>query len=413
MALRKIVRIDEKLCTGCGACVAPCAEGAIQIIDGKARVVSETLCDGAGFCIGTCPEGALTIEEREAPDFSEEAVEEHLKRKPRTYIPQSCFRCGADEDAVPLLPVRHQGNSLWACARCLPALIHGSEQPAPRHPDQTAPDKETKETIEDYLDRPIQEILEEFPPITDILEGFDIGCVPCSAGSCLLRDIVEIHNLSAEDERELMTRIARVIFPHRDVEVPPLRGTPRTPPAEITYSPPMKKLVDEHVVIKRLVALIPRIAATLDLETEEGRSVIRDSVDFIRSYADKYHHAKEEEILFKLFRPDLDILQVMHQDHENARAHVQAILEALDGSDGRAVAEHLTAYHDLLTEHIKREDEILYPWMDRHLSMTQIGELFAAFQQVDEDFGDAPRKYQAFVRGLEETVTRRQDHAST
>jgi len=63
--IRQIVRIDEELCNGCGACVTPCAEGAIQLINGKARVVREELCDGAGFCLGVCPTGALTIETRE------------------------------------------------------------------------------------------------------------------------------------------------------------------------------------------------------------------------------------------------------------------------------------------------------------------------------------------------------------
>jgi ferredoxin len=123
MAKRQIVHIDEELCTGCGACVSPCAEGAIQIIDGKARVKREELCDGAGFCLGVCPEGALRIEVRDAPEFDEAAVHEQTRSK--TYIPQQCFRCGTDEDGAPLLPVRHRGESLWVCTRCLPALIHG------------------------------------------------------------------------------------------------------------------------------------------------------------------------------------------------------------------------------------------------------------------------------------------------
>ncbi|MFZ5596501.1 MAG: ATP-binding protein [Bacillota bacterium] len=122
---RKIVRIDEEKCNGCGKCVSPCAEGAIEIRDGKARVIRDELCDGAGFCLGVCPQGALSIEEREAEEFSGEAVHALHAEKPRTYIPQRCFRCNASEDDVPLLPSRSKGESVWVCTRCLPALIHG------------------------------------------------------------------------------------------------------------------------------------------------------------------------------------------------------------------------------------------------------------------------------------------------
>lgn len=122
---RQIVRIDESLCTGCGVCVSPCAEGAIRIVEGKAHVVREELCDGAGFCLGVCPTGALTVEEREAAPFDHAAVEQHIAETPRTYVPQSCFKCGTDEDHAPLLPVRTEGTSTWVCTRCLPTLIHG------------------------------------------------------------------------------------------------------------------------------------------------------------------------------------------------------------------------------------------------------------------------------------------------
>jgi ferredoxin len=122
---RKIVKIDEALCNGCGACVTPCAEGAIQLVNGVAKVVKEELCDGAGFCLGVCPTGAMTIEEREAPAFSPEAAHAEQAKRGKQLLDDACFRCGATEQEAVLFPCRHRGKSQWVCVRCLPPLIHG------------------------------------------------------------------------------------------------------------------------------------------------------------------------------------------------------------------------------------------------------------------------------------------------
>lgn len=89
MGIRKIVHINEEKCDGCGVCVPDCAEGAIQIINGKAKLLRDDLCDGLGNCLGACPQDAITIIEREAKDFDEEAVEKHLQaqKQPKAPIP--------------------------------------------------------------------------------------------------------------------------------------------------------------------------------------------------------------------------------------------------------------------------------------------------------------------------------------
>lgn len=128
--MRKVIAIDAERCNGCGKCVIPCAEGAIELVGGKARVKSEALCDGAGFCLPICPTGALRLEERDAQPFDPVAVEVERRGREsapgRIVAPQvTCFQCGASDRERSLLAVRRNGESEWVCTRCLPSLIHG------------------------------------------------------------------------------------------------------------------------------------------------------------------------------------------------------------------------------------------------------------------------------------------------
>ncbi|MBF0259318.1 MAG: 4Fe-4S binding protein [Desulfamplus sp.] len=109
---RKIIQIDEELCNGCGNCVISCAEGAIEIIDGKAKVIKDKYCDGLGACLGECPEDALKIIEREADEFDEKAVEARLKeleknRKQTEGKTASNMACGCPSTHIQTFPVEH------------------------------------------------------------------------------------------------------------------------------------------------------------------------------------------------------------------------------------------------------------------------------------------------------------------
>lgn len=84
--LRKVIEIDEELCNGCGVCIPSCQEGALRIIDGKARLISDLFCDGLGACIGDCPEGAIRVIEREAEPYNEIMVLESMLDKPRSVL---------------------------------------------------------------------------------------------------------------------------------------------------------------------------------------------------------------------------------------------------------------------------------------------------------------------------------------
>ena len=118
MVVRKIIQINEELCNGCGQCIPKCAEGALQIVNGKAKIVKDTYCDGLGACIGHCPQGALTIIKREADDFDEKAAAHVANLKPRKEEKVDC-PWPVQLNLVPLKAPFYEGADLLLVADCV------------------------------------------------------------------------------------------------------------------------------------------------------------------------------------------------------------------------------------------------------------------------------------------------------
>jgi len=256
--------------------------------------------------------------------------------------------------------------------------------------------------MERYASTGIKEIIAQFPRVAEILEEYGIGCGPCSIGVCRLKDILDIHSLDKNAELELMRRIEAEIYPQRNLVVAPRATTLAQAPDTSMLAAPLQTLIDEHRLIKRWLALIPKLLENLNLIAPEDRQIINQGIDFIRSYADQLHHGKEEEILFAFFDTSADIFQVIYADHRRARDLVKEMTTALAAGNGSKLTEHLLDYATLLIEHIGKEDGVLFPWLNNRLSELQVKDLTLRFAQVDQGLGNDGRRYQGFIEQLEE-----------
>lgn len=168
---RNIVEINEELCDGCGLCVPSCAEGAIRIIDGKARLIDDKFCDGLGACLGDCPTGAIEIIERDAIEFDEKAVEEHLGRTQQQ-------EAGNERSKIMAAQHNPQGGRFQPGGGCPSARVVDFEEPVSAIGDKT------QSVPSELRQWPVQ--LHLVPPFAPYLQGADLlvaaDCVPFAYG---------------------------------------------------------------------------------------------------------------------------------------------------------------------------------------------------------------------------------------
>lgn len=201
--LREIVHIDEDLCDGCGQCVPSCAEGAIRIVDGKAKLVADNLCDGLGNCLGTCPKGAIRIETRQADAFDERAVAEQAG--------QADGDDGGEVPSAPTPPQREPSQpteSRSTFAGCpgarLMRMNAGSASPADQAAPKTQPDVPTEDATSRLGHWPVQLAL--LPVEGDIWADADV----LMAADCVAFAMPDFH------ERLLAGRTVAVACPKLD-----------------------------------------------------------------------------------------------------------------------------------------------------------------------------------------------------
>jgi len=174
-----------------------------------------------------------------------------------------------------------------------------------------------------------------------------------------------------------------------------------------------KVMVDEHKLILRMITLVEKNTGLLEQGKFRNWQFYLDAVDFIRNYADRFHHAKEEDVLFveliKNGMPEKQSpIEAMHMEHDQGRAFVRAIEEAaqkaLDGETGQAaiIAENAKGYAALLRGHIEKEDDILYPLAERVLPEEVRARMLDAYAQAEAKTPELEEKYLKLVEGYEQ-----------
>ncbi len=266
-AVRQMIKIDEELCNGCGLCVTACAEGALQVIDGKAKVVSESYCDGLGACLGECPQGAISFENRLAEEFDEEATLRHLDE---LGISPEAHHAHMAEHGMGKAAAGHQhgphghehGGFVCPSARTIDRTREAATAPAPS--STHAPSELRQWPVKLYL------VNAQAPYFrsADLLVAAD--CVPFAMGgfhSDLLRGKTLVTGCPKFDDADLYFEKLKQIFQQNDIK------SVTVAIMEVPCCSGMLRLVQAAVLASGKEIPVEAITVTLEGETMSRETV--------------------------------------------------------------------------------------------------------------------------------------------
>ena len=231
----------------------------------------------------------------------------------------------------------------------------------------------------DYYDNGIKEVIQLYPKIGELLSAYGVDCATCSVGTCAMGDVLDIHDFSADLKRTITEQMDGVIK-GRDVDIAAIRYVKEE--KEAVYSEPIQMLVDEHKNILRLLDLAEYIARKKEL-TAETIDLVNEVVFYVRNYADGRHHAKEENILFVKTDGSQEVIKAMVAEHVTARALISQAAAGAGAGNQAQIRQALSDYIELLREHIRKEDKILYPWFDRNMTTEEKSDMMREFEAAD------------------------------
>ncbi|MFV0424176.1 MAG: hemerythrin domain-containing protein [Bacilli bacterium] len=204
----------------------------------------------------------------------------------------------------------------------------------------------------------INEIIEKYPQVQKFLLLNDVDCMKCSVKSCLLKDILEYHNFSKEDQ-VLMYEHMDKLAEGKTEEMPKFTAVAHSS----KFSVLVDTLINEHNYIKELIYILKYISTKDDFLNNYAEDISTVS-NYLSLYADQFHHQKEEDLLFVLFRGK-EIVEAMYEEHDLGRNLRRGILNSKTDEEAK---DYIDQFCEMLENHIYKEDNVLFPYLDKHLS---------------------------------------------